>query len=198
VGVIYTIGHSTQSLEAFTELLLKYNINVVVDVRTTPFSKYVPQFNRTHIQSYLKQKNIQYLDFGKELGARRAEPEAYERNDKKGNMVWFSKVATLPLFINGINRLRTGIDKGYSIALMCTEKNPIDCHRFALVSRVLVNDFNIDVRHIFIDGTYFKHHEVESNMLNTCNTQRKSLGYDILTLEEMYLELNYKIGCVST
>jgi uncharacterized protein (DUF488 family) len=153
---IYTIGSSVHTTEEFISLLNKYRINTVADVRSVPYSQHTPQFNREVLSRILKENSINYLDFGKEFGARRKEDDAYTNN-----RVDFKKVIKLPDFISGIERINTGIIKGYTIALLCTEKNPLDCHRFSLVSKALVDTLDIIVDHIMFSGELLNQHDLE-------------------------------------
>lgn len=139
--ILYTIGHSNQSFEEFAEMLQSQSINVIVDVRSVPASKYTPQFNKEPLQASLKRMNITYMSFAEEFGARRT--DAFDEN----NNVNFEKAVTTPAFQRGVQRLLTGLEKGYRISLMCSEANPIECHRFAMVSRYFY-EHDVDVRHI--------------------------------------------------
>ena len=130
--VVYTVGHSNHPIEEFLKLLVKHNINCVCDVRSMPYSRFTEQYNRENIKEYLSEHNIKYLFFGEEFGARRE-----EKGLLTDGMVDFEKVAKNEKFIKGINRIEKGLEKGYRIALMCTEKEPIECHRTILVSRNL-------------------------------------------------------------
>lgn len=157
---IYTIGCSIHTLDEFISLLNKHNINAVADVRSIPYSQHTPQYNKEVLIKALKGKSIHYLDFSKEFGARRNEEDAYTNN-----RVDFKKVVKLPIFIHGIERIDTGISKGYNIALLCTEKNPLDCHRFSLVSKALIEKLNINVEHILFNGEIQNHYDLEKKML---------------------------------
>jgi len=160
VSKIYTIGCSIHTLDEFISLLNKHNINAVADVRSIPYSQHTPQYNKEVLIKALKGKSIHYLDFSKEFGARRNEEDAYTNN-----RVDFKKVVKLPIFIHGIERIDTGISKGYNIALLCTEKNPLDCHRFSLVSKALIEKLNINVEHILFNGEIQNHYDLEKKML---------------------------------
>jgi uncharacterized protein (DUF488 family) len=161
MGKIFTIGCSTHTPDNFLNLLKNNDINVIADVRSTPFSKHTPQFNQNTLKDFLSEKKIHYIHFGEEFGARRKEKEVY--TDGK---VDFKKVAKLPIFLNGIERIEKGIQKGYNITLLCTEKNPLDCHRFLLVSKALVDLLNINIMHILFDGNVIEQHDLENQMLN--------------------------------
>lgn len=158
---VYTIGHSNHSLEDFIKLLKKYSINCVADVRSDPFSRHYPQFNKENLKEFLKKEGIEYLHFGKEFGARRTENELLNSNGK----VDFEKVRNTDEFRKGVERLKKGVEKGYIIALLCAEKDPAECHRFALVSVGLVKA-GFSVEHILADGSVKKHEEIEKELIS--------------------------------
>jgi len=141
---IYTIGHSTHTLDKFYEMLREYKIDVLVDVRSIPFSKYASQFNQDNLKTFLKSKNIYYIFMGSNLGARWNNKNLIFEDGK----VNFEKVRRTKEFQEGIKRLEKGIQKGYRIALMCSEKEALDCHRFVLISPVL-DDLGYEVFHIY-------------------------------------------------
>ncbi|AZV46335.1 hypothetical protein C3L23_03330 [Nautilia sp. PV-1] len=142
---IFTIGHSTHKLEDFIKLLQKNNIDVIVDVRSIPYSKYAYWFNKEDLQFYLKKNKIYYIFMGNSLGARWEDKNLIFEDGK----VNFEKVMQTKKFQDGIDRILNGVKKGYKIALMCSEKEAFDCHRFSLISRFLRNKFNI--YHIYPD-----------------------------------------------
>jgi uncharacterized protein (DUF488 family) len=160
MGSIYTIGSSIHAIDEFMALLNKYKINAVADVRSVPYSKHTPQYNREKLSGILKENQINYLDFNKEFGARRRESEAYTNG-----IVDFKKVVNLPEFLYGIERINEGMSKGYNIVLLCAEKDPINCHRFFLVSKALVDKLSINIDHILYDGSAINHHDLEKEMV---------------------------------
>ncbi len=129
--VLYTIGHSGHSFEYFISLLNKYSINCLVDVRSKPYSKFHKQYNYDNLSTALQMENIHYIFMGKEFGARRNETNLY---NSEGQLD-FEKTMESELFLSGVERIKTGLSKDYIIALMCAEKNPINCHRSMLVAR---------------------------------------------------------------
>lgn len=139
--ILYTIGHSNQSFEEFLEMLQTIGVQAVADVRSVPASKYTPQFKKEALQAALKRNGIAYLPFGNEFGARRT-----DSLDADGK-VNFEKAVETQAFIHGTERIMNGLQKGYKIALMCSEANPLECHRFAMVSRWFY-EHRIDVEHI--------------------------------------------------
>jgi uncharacterized protein (DUF488 family) len=158
-SLLYTIGHSTHTIDSFINLLQIHGITAIVDVRSHPYSRYNPQFNREKLQLSLSNFNISYVFLGKELGARSENPQCY-RNGK----VQFDLLALEPQFIDGLERVRKGMEK-YRIALMCAEKDPVECHRTILVGRHL-NEQGIKLAHILADGKLEYHPDTEKRLLS--------------------------------
>ncbi len=157
---IYTIGHSTHSIEYFLELLNTYSINCLVDVRSIAASSYSPQYNKASLSDFLKSNNIEYLHFSKEFGARHNEPMLLDTDGK----VDFDKVRNTNDFKLGIQRIKKGVEKGFTIALMCSEAEPFDCHRFSLVSIGLIEEGFI-VEHILKDKSIKRNVQLENQLL---------------------------------
>jgi len=189
VTQIYTIGHSTHSSEYFLELLQAYAITCVVDVRSVAASRYNPQYNKEALSDFLKQNNIIYLHFGLEFGARQTAPELM---DASGQLD-FEKVSQASNFKNGVERLRQGIAKGFAIALMCAESEPLDCHRFGMIAVALVRE-GFNVCHILKDKTLKSHAELEEYLLR--KYEKKLPKADIFTTsisQEELLAAAYKL-----
>ena len=144
---IYTIGHSNQDVEGLIELLKRNSIEVVADVRSSPYSKYASQFNRKEIQKNIQDNGIKYLFMGSEIGGKPVDLQFYD----SAGYVLYSKIAESPEFIEGIERLLKGI-KQYKVTLMCSEENPEACHRRLLIGRVL-SDHGVEVLHIRGDNS---------------------------------------------
>lgn len=146
--LIYTVGHSTHALDYFRELLESQQINSVVDVRQVAASTYNPQYNGKVLKDYLQQHQIVYVHMGEEFGARSRDLALL---DEEGRMD-FDKVRQSKSFQNGVERLKKGLQKGYRIALMCSQSDPFDCHHFALIAYYLVHH-GFTVKHILKDKT---------------------------------------------
>lgn len=168
---IYTIGHSTNPVDYFIGLLNRYRINCVVDVRSIPFSKHAQQYNMEEIKAVLHKNGIYYIHMGDELGARRKERELYSDE----GFVDFEKVRKNEIFRNGIKRIIEGIKKGYSIALMCTEKEPINCHRCILVAREFY-DRGYDVYNITQEGEIQTQAMIEDRLLDIYFKDRNQIS----------------------
>lgn len=150
MGELLTIGHSTHPITVFLALLQQHGVGAVVDVRSAPFSRYNPQFNRADLTASLRSIGIRYVFLGKELGARSDDPDCY-RHDK----VQYDVLAETSLFKTGIDRVLAGANL-YRVALMCAERDPLQCHRTILVSRELVKR-GAEVKHILFDGRIETH-----------------------------------------
>jgi uncharacterized protein (DUF488 family) len=132
VTTIYTVGHSNHPLEHYLGLLDSAGIEVVVDVRSFPFSRHAPQFNREGLSAALARNGVKYVFLGAELGGRPDGDEFYDDDDH----VLYGRVAQSDFFREGIARLEDGLGR-YRVALMCSEEDPSGCHRHLLVTRVL-------------------------------------------------------------
>lgn len=191
MGGLYTIGCSVLSQSDFIRNLKINNINVVADVRSSPYSKVTPQFNREELKILLKKNKILYGDFSKEFGARREESFVYEKRQ-----VSFEKTKQLPIFLEGVQRIKKGLNMGYSIALMCTEKYPLDCHRFSLVARGIYEETGIECQHILTSGGIKKTSELENEMLKKFNLET-DLFLDYKARVKMaYKFINEEIGYI--
>lgn len=155
---ILTIGHSTLQVDDFIGRLLAHHVEAVADVRSRPFSRLNPQFNRPEVRRALEARGIRYVFMGAELGARSEDAACYV-----GDKVQYDLLAETPLFQSGLDRVIEGADK-YRIALMCAEKKPLDCHRTILVARHL-EARGYSVAHILEDGSVESHQNIMEELL---------------------------------
>jgi uncharacterized protein (DUF488 family) len=144
---VFTLGHSNHSAERFFGLLKEYGIEVVVDTRSHPYSRHAPRFNAHALQAALARDGVGYLFLGGELGGR---PEGEEYYDDLGR-VDYAMVGCSRPFLDGISRLEKEI-RARTVALLCSEENPIRCHRRLLVGRAL-EELGFSLRHIRGDGS---------------------------------------------
>ena len=170
---IYTIGHSNHELDEFMTMLKKYSIDCIVDVRSIPASSYAPQFNKEMLSGYLKTQGIYYLHFGREFGARR--DDCINENGQ----VDFELAVQTEAFEEGCSRLYNGLSKGLTISLMCSESDPLTCHRFAMVSRYLF-DHDVDVSHILKDSSIIGHKALQDEMIGLYVRKKKISEVDRL------------------
>lgn len=155
---IFTIGHSDHSPEAFLDLLRRHGIETVADVRSAPFSRRFPVFNKESLRGVLAKSGIAYVFLGKELGARPADPSRYR--DGRAD---YELISRSEAFRNGIERLLEEASCT-RIALLCAEKEPLRCHRCILAGRVLAEQGQ-EVVHILADGSAERHEESMRRLL---------------------------------
>ena len=168
---LHTVGHSNHSIEKFVSLLTAHGITAVADVRSRPFSRRHPQFNKDRLAAELARHDIAYVFLGKELGARTEDPSCYE--DGK---VQYPRLAATALFKEGIARVLAGAQK-YRIALMCAEKEPLDCHRTLLVSRAL-EGLGASVAHILADGSVETQDQTWSRLIELSGLSKEDMFHD--------------------
>ena len=151
---VLTIGHSNHTFGHLFELLNSHGVQVIVDVRSAPYSKYAKQFDHEALKTAFQDTQIRYLYLGRELGGR---PKQEEFHDPRGRVL-YDRVAASPLFQEGLARLERGI-RQYKVAVLCAEENPAACHRRVLVGRALLSR-GVQVEHIRGDGRIQSEHEL--------------------------------------
>ena len=176
--VLFTIGHSTHPLKFFLELLRKHEVSAVADVRSAPYSRYCPQFNKEALAQRLREHGIKYVFLGRELGARSDDPSCY-----LNGRVQYSRLARKQAFREGIERLKKGASD-YRIALMCAEGEPLECHRTLLISQELDRE-DLKVEHIHADGHLEPHREAMERLPDLVGLPRETL---FRTKEELLAE----------
>lgn len=192
------MGHSNYTMERLIDMLEYYNINCVVDIRGTPYSKYNIQFDKEAIRYTLTNAGFVYIYMGKELAAKRIRKNSYN-NEGYSN---FEEVIKEEEFKRGVERLKNGCEKGYKIILLGAMQDPIRCHRSILVGRELVkNDF--DVKHILDDYSIVTQDDIEEMLLNKYFSNRNQITIEDLTgnslnneemINEGYKLANKEIG----
>jgi len=165
---VLTIGHSTHTIERFIDLLRASGVTAIADVRSSPFSRFNPQFNRDVLSASLREGGISYVFVGKELGARSQDKACYINGQ-----VQYDRLAQTPLFKSGIKRVIKGSEK-FTVALMCAEKEPLDCHRTLLVGRALEAQ-GIGVAHILPDGAIEPHDDTMLRLLDIVGLPRSDM-----------------------
>lgn len=155
---VLTIGHSTLPYERFLALLRQAEVTAIADVRTAPFSRHFPHFNRDVLRDELRQNNVAYVFLGEELGGR---PKG-ERFFCDG-VADYEQMAKTAGFARGLERVIEGA-RTYRIAMMCSEHDPLDCHRCLLVGRAL-HERGVAVRHILGSGQIVDHRQIEEKLM---------------------------------
>jgi uncharacterized protein (DUF488 family) len=177
------------------EILQTHRTDIVVDVRTTPFSRRHPQFNQSVLEAGLPRVGMIYLYLGAELGARRTERDLLSPEGQ----VSFAKVRDDEAFKQAIGKIEEKATTGKRLAVLCMEGDPWDCHRFPMIAYQLARD-GFEVLHILRDGRMQTHREVEDELVRR---YEKKLPQPTLfnpsvshadQLEAAYLQLNRAIG----
>jgi uncharacterized protein (DUF488 family) len=158
---LFTIGHSNHSIDKFVRLLQDNGIDLLVDVRTAPYSRYNPQFNKESLGAALLRPGIEYAYAGQYLGGRPPDPACYKSRTlpPEGadylHEVDYPEVMKRPWFIKAMNRLLE-LAGEQTVAIMCSEENPAECHRHHLIAQYLMAEHpEVDVQHIRGDGTVY-------------------------------------------
>jgi uncharacterized protein (DUF488 family) len=187
---VFTIGHSTHSYEQFLSLLRAAEITAIADVRTTPFSRHFPHFNEATLRAELKLDGISYVFLGRELGGRPS-----SRSFFCDGVADYEKMAKTDGFVSGIKRVTEGAKK-FRIALMCSEHDPLDCHRCLLVGRALSQE-GVSIVHIMGDNSSVSHEAIEAKLLNLAGRSSEDL---LMTASERlsaaYRDRSFKIAYV--
>jgi uncharacterized protein (DUF488 family) len=138
--IVFSVGHSSHDFVTFQRLLDQAEIGVVIDVRSNPISR-LPCYNRTGLKKRLNAAGVGYVFLGLELGGR----------PRTGGVPDYEKMAASPLFAEGIAHVEQ-IAARTRPALMCSEHEPLICHRCLLVGRRLVERGVVSVSHILRTG----------------------------------------------
>jgi uncharacterized protein (DUF488 family) len=186
--MIYTIGHSTHTIQDFIKLLKSRGITAIADVRSAPYSRFQPQFNREALAKSLNDSGIEYVFVGDSIGGRSANESDYEN----GRVV-YARLKQNEYFENGIQRVILGSEK-YKLALMCSEKEPLECHRTLLVGQTL-REQGVQVTHIHGDGKLETHEEAIERLLKVFKLDEPDLfRSDQEIIEEALLRQEQKVA----
>jgi uncharacterized protein (DUF488 family) len=147
MAMLYTIGHSSHTAERFVELLRQHGVQVLVDTRSSPHSRYSPQFDREALKETVATSGVKYLWMGDAVGGRPRDERCY---DGEGHVL-YGRVAAQPEFQQAVERIERGAEE-FRVALLCSEEDPAHCHRRLLVSRVLM-ERGAEILHIRGDGS---------------------------------------------
>lgn len=157
---VYTVGHSNHSLQVFLDLLKAHAIAELVDVRSFPYSRHTPQFNKSSLQEALRQQGVHYTPLGGTLGGRPLDPKHYNRQGRADYVL----MGQAKQFRQAIALLATLAEK-QPTAIMCTEKDPANCHR-ALLIALHLEQTGRPSTHIMPDGSLQTNQELADTLAN--------------------------------
>jgi len=191
-NTVYTVGYSGyhQDIPRFVSDLKAHGINVVADVRTSPYSRFSPEFNRESIQADLRMAGLKYVFMGEELGARPSDRHCYVNG-----AVDYDRIVSADFFQHGLDRVLTGLSRGYVITLLCAEKDPIDCHRNVLVAHSLAKR-GVGIKHLVQlaqeePAVAEDCEDTESRLFEKCD-KGDSRQYDLFMSRDLQIEELYK------
>lgn len=200
VDVVYTIGYSGFKFDEFISKIKEYKIDVIIDVRSSPYSQYFKEYNKENIckvLNELKDKKIYYRNYSLEFGARQL--ELGENYYPKGYLD-FEKFSTSENFLSGVKKLEDSMKQNYTFVLMCAEKDPFTCHRAILVSRAFFKK-GYKIIHLMSGGKNLTQEDIEKQLLDKYAKNRHQMGLfnsNIISEEEhinnAYKKHNEKIG----
>ena len=194
MATIYMVGHSNHPLELFETMLQRENISIVYDIRMIPFSRYVPQYNQTTFPDTLKEWNVEYRYFS-DIGPRvEGDTPLYDKNGFNYNLA-----LTRERITTGLKKLSDELQEDDRVAIMATKREPLECHRFLILSRVL-QEMGHTIEHILPDETVSTV-DLEEKMVKSLHRRVKrgtvtlpEEPYD--TLEFAYFAQSEKIALV--
>lgn len=177
---VYTIGYGSRTVEEMLALLQQYGIQYLLDVRSSPYSRFKPEFGKEQLEAALRPHHIRYVFLGQELGGRPADPDCYV--DGK---VDYDRVREKAFYQVGIERVRTAWEKKLPVVLMCSELRPQECHRAKLISETL-DGLGIPVQHIDENGDLKPHNAVINDLTGG---QLSLFGSQMFTSRKRYEEV---------
>ena len=194
-NIVYSIGYTAFDIDDFIDVLKEYKIDVVIDVRSYPYSKRYPEYNRDKLSAQLKDNNIYYRNYDKEFGARQKNKAFYNKN----GILDFDKFSKSDQFLEGIEKISYSMSKGYTFVLLCAEKRPITCHRTILVSKAFF-DRGYRVEHILENRRTISQEEINNMLLDKFFPDRNQINLfhnskdDVQLINEAYKKQNAEIG----
>lgn len=142
-STLYSIGHGNKKISDFIDELKSFGIQYLLDIRSKPYSKWSPQFNKTELDVELSKNGISYVFVGDTLGGLPEDRSCYDNNGK----VVYDLIKEKEFFKKGLERLVIANEKSIKLAIMCSEAKPEECHRSKLIGQELLKN-NISINHI--------------------------------------------------
>ena len=147
MATFYMIGHSNHPLELFKAMLEREKISLLYDIRMIPFSRYVPQYNQTTLPDTLAEWGVEYK-YRSDIGPRvEGDTPLYDKNGFN-----YDKALNRERIAEGLKLLVSELNDSDNVAIMATKKEPLECHRFLILSRVLQN-MGHTIKHILPEET---------------------------------------------
>lgn len=172
IDTVYSIGYSGFLVDEFVNILEYNGINLLVDVRSQPYSQYYSDYNKDSFELKLKNKDIYYRNYANEFGARQDQKEYYSNE----GFLDFELFAKSPQFLEGMEKLKNSMLQNYKFVVMCAEKDPFNCHRAILVTRAF-HDAGFKIMHLLPAGEAMTQTDIEKRLLEKYYPQRDQLSF---------------------
>lgn len=189
---IFTIGYTAFAKpDDFIAVLKTFDIKCLIDVRSYPTaSEFYAIFSKPTLEALLKTHKIFYRNYAAEFGARQ-ENRAYFMDE---GCLDFKKFTRGGEFLSGAEKLEKALSLGYNVALMCAEKDPINCHRNIMIARALSLQ-GLGINHILADGSLQTQAQMDERLLKFYHLNEASLfqSKDEL-IDEAYTRKNIEIA----
>jgi hypothetical protein len=156
---LYSVGHSNHDWLPFLALLQQAGVTAVADVRSSPYSRRLPHFNREALESGLRAAGLAYIYLGDQLGGRPQDPDVYGPDGR----VDYEKVRQTFAFRHGLERLVQDLER-FTVAMLCAEDDPLDCHRGLMITPAL-REFGVAPLHLHRDRSVESTPEMEARLL---------------------------------
>jgi uncharacterized protein (DUF488 family) len=167
---LFTIGHSNHPIEHFLALLRRHGVEAVADVRSRPYSRFVPHFGKERLARVLANEGLGYLFLGQELGGKPVQDDP-----PQARLDYQARIKE-PSFQESIQTLLDAlVDR--RVALVCRERDPLDCHRLHLICRHL-RSMALDIRHILPNGEVEAQQATERRLLERAGRAELPLFHD--------------------
>lgn len=187
VNTVFTIGYSGFQINDFIKTLKSKGVSLVIDVRSLPYSQYYTDYNKENLSKILESNKIYYRNYVLEFGARQEERSYYPNGYLDFDM--FSKSE---MFLSGVDKLKKSMQQDYTFALMCSEKDPMMCHRSILVARTF-HILGYNVVHLLPNGKTLTQVDVEERLLNKFFPDRGQINMFAKSLStQEYIDEAYK------
>lgn len=165
----YTIGYSgyLNNRDIFIDELKKRKIDVLIDVRSKPYSAQFGQFNKEPFQEELKKNGIIYCNYSEQFGAKQLNHKYYSKFDGVEDRIDYELFTKSDMFLDGVEKLKMLCKMEYLPVIMCAEKDPIKCHRAIMICNALYNYHNFKITHIQPGKPDESHDALEYRLMKT-------------------------------
>ncbi len=165
----YTIGYGKSKREEFIAKLIKYRVKYLVDVRSSPKSSHNHDYDKESLENELKKNGISYEWLGDYIGGRSSNDELFVNN-----VISYEKLVETEKFKKGLELLKEIVAQN-DVCIMCSEWNPMDCHRFMAISKKLSEE-GYRIEHILSNGKHIKQENLELKLISLYYSDNRQIS----------------------